>query len=168
MAELRRPALSLATVLVAMALAACNIVGTQPDSQGNCGGVSREAGGCSTERHTYVATTCDDAAKEWAAVLDAAVVGVLNGPDVVDDNARSVRLGQQLVISAVDLNEHLRQLRLREECSVAGVMAIAEPLFSEQVRSGAGAALYDGQPVATYDEWLADVRKVLGVIDDPG
>ena len=45
-------------------------------------------------------------------------------------------------------------------------MAAAEPLFSDRLRSVVGGALYNDNPLATYAEWLADVRRTVRMIDD--
>jgi len=45
-------------------------------------------------------------------------------------------------------------------------MATAEPLFSAVLRAGVGDALYDGLPLASYEEWLGDVRKSARIIED--
>jgi hypothetical protein len=42
---------------------------------------------------------------------------------------------------------------------------VAEPEFSADLRAKVGAALFDGEPVATFDDWLADVTRTLAVID---
>jgi hypothetical protein len=123
-------------------------------------------GGCEPGRHTFTSTTCAALAREWATVFDAAVVGVLDGPEAVNDSARSARLRQALVITMADLNQQLQALSLQADCDLPEFMAAAEPLFSAKVRAEAGNAMFDGDPPATYEEWLADVRKVVRSIDD--
>lgn len=153
------------TLLLAATFGACGVVGSTP-SPTVCDGVPSEMGGCAPGRHTFTSTTCTDLAREWATVFDAAVVGVLDGPKSVNGNARSVLLRLALVITTADLNQQLQALSLQADCDLEEFMAAAEPLFSEKVRAGAGNALYDGDPVATYEEWLADVRKVVRSIDE--
>ena len=70
-----------------------------------CDGISSEVGGCTAERHIFTGTTCDGLAREWAEVLDRAVVAVLDGPDAVEQQARSVRLRQALVITTGDMTK---------------------------------------------------------------
>jgi hypothetical protein len=152
-------------VVLATTVASCGIGGPSP-AQTVCDGVSSEMGGCAPGRHTFTSTSCADLAREWATVVDAAVVGVLDGPKSVNGNARSVLLRLALVITTADLNQRLQALSLQADCDLEEFMAAAEPLFSEKVRAGAGNALYDGDPVATYEEWLADVRKVVRSIDE--
>jgi hypothetical protein len=131
-----------------------------------CDGISSEVGGCTANRHTFISDTCQDLAREWATVLNEAVVGVLRGPAEVGNQARSVLLRQAVVISTVDLNSRLAELGLRGTCKVPEFMATAEPVFSAELRRGVGDAMYDGLPPASYEEWLTDVRKTARIIDD--
>lgn len=144
---------------------ACQGVGQTPRPT-VCNGVSSEMGGCAPGRHVFTASTCPDLAREWANALDGAVVTVLQGPPAVDLQARSVRIRQAMAIASVDLNERLRTLGLRGSCDVSEVMGIAEPLFSPALRSGVGAAMFDGEPVVGYEQWRADLLKMLQVIQD--
>lgn len=93
-------------------------------------------------------------------------IATFTGPDTVNDQGRSLRLRQALVVTTNDLNVRLHELGLSADCDQAEFMGAAEPLFSAALREGVGAALYDGAPMATYDEWLQDVRKVIRSIDD--
>lgn len=131
-----------------------------------CNGISAGMGGCTTPRHTYVSTSCAGLAREWAAVLNESLVAILDGPAAVQDNARSVLLQRALVHATVDMNMRLRSLNLQEACDVPEFLAVAEPLFSTRLREGIGAAMFDGDPVVTYDEWMSDVRRQLRAIDD--
>ena len=159
----RRFALPVLLAVVAM-VASCTTP-SQP-SPTVCGGVSSEVGGCTTDRHTFTGDSCHDLAREWAAVLDAGVVGVLRGPAEVGDQARSVLLKQVVVITTIDLNARLEVLGLRNTCDLQEFMATAEPAFSAELRTGVGDAMYDGLPPATYGEWLADVQKTASIIED--
>ena len=129
-----------------------------------CDGVSDDIGGCTAERHDFTSTTCEDLAREWATVLDRRALAVLNGPE--DPNqAVSVRLKQVVVIVTTDMNTKLRELGLAESCDVPAFVAAAEPSFSADLRAKVGAGLYDGDPMATYQDWLADTKRTLAVID---
>lgn len=44
-----------------------------------CNGISSEMGGCSAERHDFIGASCEALAREWATILDRAVVAVLDG-----------------------------------------------------------------------------------------
>ena len=138
---------------------------TAAPTQTVCDGISSEMGGCTAARHKFTASTCKDLAKEWAGVLDAAVVAVIDGPEEVAQQARSVRLRQALVITTADMNTRLQQLDLQADCDLPEFMEAAEPVFSAKLRAGVGAALFDGGP-ETYEDWLDDVRAVARSIDD--
>ncbi len=155
------------TLLAAVAvIAACNAAPQASPTQEVCDGISADAGGCTADRHQFTSSTCADLAREWVSVLDPAVVAILDGPAGVNYEGRSSRLKQAVVIATLDMNTRLRALDLQEDCDAPEFMAVAVPLFSDKVRSGAGNALWDGDPPATFEEWLDDVRRTLRVIDD--
>lgn len=157
-----------AAILVVVMAASCTASppGSVVPEQSVCAGISSDMGGCTGARHTFTGSTCTELAIEWAGVLDKAVVAVLDGPAGVDGNGRSVRLRQALVIATADMNMRLQALKLESSCDVPEFMGAAEPVFSERVRDGVGAALFDGIPVSTYQDWLDDVGKVVRSIDD--
>lgn len=163
----RRFALLVILAVVAL-VASCTLSqpNTSQPSPTVCDGVSSEAGGCTANRHTFTSDTCQDLAREWAAVVDEGVLGVLRGPTEVAGQGRSVLLRQVVVIPTVDLNERLRELGLRGTCDPGDFMASAEPVFSAELRAGVGDAMYDGLPPASYDEWLVDVQKTVAIIED--
>jgi hypothetical protein len=163
--HLRRLSVLLATVLLAASCAATPATAPMA-TQRVCNGISADMGGCTSPRHSFTANTCVDLAKEWAAVLDPALVAILNGPSAVGDDARSVLLQRALAIATVDMNARLRSLNLQDGCDTPEFLAAAEPMFSTRLREGIGAALFDGDPVSTYEDWLSDVRRQLRVIDD--
>lgn len=161
--------LRLAMLLAIVAIvASCGSTASPAPSatQQVCDGISADIGGCTTPRHTYTGSTCIDLAKEWASVLTPALVAIVDGPAVVHENGRSVRLQQALVIATADMNARVRSLNLQGECDAPEFLAAAELLFSTRLRDGIGAALFDGNPVSTYEDWLSDVRRQLRVIDD--
>jgi hypothetical protein len=59
----------------------------------------------------------------------------------------------------------MRELGIVQSCDMPEFLAAAEPQFSQRLRSGVGAALFDGDPVMTYQDWVADVKKVVRMID---
>ena len=157
-----------AAVLAGVVAAACasNPLNPTTPRQSVCAGVSSDIGGCTADRHTFTGSTCHDLAVEWATVLDTAVLQVLDGPANANGGARSVRLRQALVITTADLNTRLQALNLEADCDMPEFMSAAEPAFSVAVRERVGASLFDGNPVATYPDWLDDVGRVIRSIDD--
>lgn len=93
-------------------------------------------------------------------------MAILDGPDAVENQSRSVLFKQALVITTIDIQTRLTEHGLLETCDLPEFMAAAEPLFSDRLRAGAGGALYSGSPPATYSEWLDDVRRTVRMIDD--
>ena len=93
-------------------------------------------------------------------------MAVLDGPAAVAEKARSVRLREAVNITTVDMMLRLASFGLQADCDLPEFMAAAEPLFSAELRAGVGGALWDGDPAATYEEWLDDVRRVVRMIDD--
>jgi hypothetical protein len=156
--------LFLALVVVVGLSASCTNSGSPSPAATVCDGISSDIGGCTAERHTFTATTCEGLAREWAGVLDPQVVAILNGPaDPIQ--AESSRLKQAVVIVTTDMNTKLRALGLAQTCDVPAFMAAAEPVFSADLRAKVGSGLYDGAPVATYQDWLADTKQTVAVID---
>lgn len=163
----RTIAVCVATLLfVLSATVGCGSDARSSATQTICDGISSDVGGCTTERHGFAGSSCAGLAEEWATELDGQIVEILEGPDSVADQGRSVRIRQALVVTTVDMNTRLTELALQADCDVPEFMAAAEARFSETLRAGAGDALYDGDPSATYEEWLQDVRNVVRMIDD--
>jgi len=156
-----------AMLLAIVAVIAASTVSQGPSqTQKVCDGVSNELGGCTAQRHTFVSGTCEDLAREWAQVLDTALVAILDGPEAVEDQSRSVLMKQALVITTIDMQTRLTELGLADTCDLPEFMAAAEPSFSDELRARAGGGLYSGNPPATYAEWLDDVRSTVRMIDD--
>ena len=123
-ARMRILAMSFAIVAV---IAACSPSPGPSPTQTVCNGVSSKMGGCTAERHTFVRSTCQDLAREWAGVLDPALVAILDGPDAVADQSRSVLLKQALVITSVDMQVRLTELGLLESCDSPEFIAAPNP-----------------------------------------
>ena len=100
-----------AILAVAVVTASCSNVSDSSPSPTACDEVSSEMGGCTTERHEFVGTTCDAVATEWGGVMDRLVLAVINGPESVNNEARSSRLRQVIGIAAIDMDQHLEFAR---------------------------------------------------------
>lgn len=160
-----RTVANLALLTGLVVVASCSTVQGTP-SQSICDGLSAEMGGCDTDLPQFTESTCEGTATEFGTHLDARVRAILDGPAAVDGDARSARLKQAVSLVAALANRHLADLDLRADCDVPEFLDAAEARFSPQLREQVGAAMYDGAPVATYDEWVADVAGSLAVIDD--
>jgi len=113
----------------------------------------------------YAGTTCAELAHEWGEEVDRRITTIIDGPDVVNGMAKSSRNIDALVQASTALSVHMDHLGLLNECDMPEFLPIAEQEFSGKLRAGAGAILHDADPVATYDEWYADMQRFLGVID---
>ena len=113
----------------------------------------------------YTGTTCAGLAHEWGEEVDRRITAIIDGPDVVTDLGKSAQNIQALTLASTALSMHMDGLGLLNECDMPEFLPIAEQEFSDKLRANAGAILYDGDPVATYDDWYSDMQRFLGVID---
>jgi hypothetical protein len=113
----------------------------------------------------YTGTTCAELAHEWGEEVDRRITTIIDGPDVVNEMAKSSRNIDALALTSTALSVHMDHLGLLNECDMPEFLPIAEQEFSDKLRAGAGEILHDGNPVATYDKWYADMQRFLGVID---
>jgi len=117
------------------------------------------------ETPVYAGTTCAELAQEWGEEVDRRVTGIIDGPDVVNGQAKSARNTHALVLASTAMSEHMNHLGLLNECDMPEFLPIAEQEFSEQLRAEAGTILYDSEPVATYNDWHTNMESILLVID---
>jgi hypothetical protein len=92
---------------------------------------------------------------------------VMNGPASVGDEAQSVRLRTRMVVSTTSLGLHLDDRGILGECSGAEILEAADGSFTDEFRAGVAGSLYDGDPAATWDQFLAEAARVLKVFDAP-
>jgi hypothetical protein len=152
-------------LLTAVSLATGCATAMGSPTQTVCGGISSQAGGCDPNRHIFVESTCDDLAREWATVVDGRIVGIIDGPEDVGGEARSVRLKQAVVGATIDVNGRMRALDIRVDCNAEAFLDVAEAELSPSLKAGVGSVMYDGDPVVGYQEWLADVERSVRMID---
>ena len=142
------------------ATVACGAVAAPSATQQVCDGVSSEMGGCAPDRHTFTASTCVDLAREWAEQLDEQTLAVIDGPAVVGDEARSVRLHNALIMltststrgSATWASGRTATSRVHgrgQACVLARASA-----------EGAGRPLRR-RPEVDVEDWLAEVERVV-------
>lgn len=153
----------LAAVIGALgvAVAAAGLFDPQPEI---CDNVHRGLGGCDDDQPQFSGTTCDDVGREFGTQLDARVVKILDGPDVVDHERKSARISSTEFLLVTRANQHLRRVGIVQECGLEDFLAAAEPVFSEKLRAQVGNYLFEFEE-HTYDEWLANLRKTLRAID---
>ena len=131
----------------------------------SCDGVSARAGGCDEDQPTYSGTTCAELAREWGDEVDRRLATVIDGPAVVDGEAKSARQTSVLVLASTRLSMYMDGAGLLDSCDLPEFLPIAEERFSDKLREGVGSIIYDGEPVVSYEEWLADAKRYINVID---
>lgn len=175
-----RSRLGLLSIMLLAVLAVTGAVlasGAWPPSQGGgdpnavCEGVSAEVGGCDADQPTYTALTCEGVGQEFGTELDRRVVAIINGAARVDGESQAVRAGHTVFLVTARANQvtaranqHLRDRGMVKTCGGDEFMRAAEARFSPALKARAGDYLYDST-TRPYAEWLADVRRTVGVID---
>jgi hypothetical protein len=150
--------------LVIIAATSCDLVGAPTPTSTLCDGISSEIGGCGVQAE-FTGSDCTEVGREFGRLVDESVLEIIAGPEDVGGNARSVRLKQVVNVLALRADDRLEELDLRADCDSEEFLGAAEVQFSEELRATVGGALYDGDPPATYEEWLADVADSVRVID---
>jgi hypothetical protein len=72
-----------------------------------------------------------------------------------------------MVLATVTVGLRLQELGLLGTCRVAGFLPLAEREFSHELKSTIGGTLYDARPLATYEQFYAEVEHVLVALDHP-
>ena len=109
----------------------------------------------------FQSTTCDDLADELGRTADAGLLSVINGPDVIGDQAMSSLVASMQGLIAVAVAEHAREAGIIADCTMPGFLQRAERGFSDELRAGIGAHAYDGNPVIDYQAWLLEFSDQL-------
>jgi hypothetical protein len=155
----------MAGVVLGLLVAGC--VGTgEPTEAPLCDGIPADMGGCSKDQPAYTGVTCEELAEQWGSEVDRRLTAIIDGPAVVEGEAKSVQQTTALVLVSTRLSQYMDRLGLLDDCDLPEFLPIAELQFSKQLRDGAGSILYDGDPAATYEEWFADMQKFIRVIDN--
>lgn len=156
----------LAVLLLGLIGTSCSVVSvTASPSASICDGVDAQMGGCDEEQPEFAATDCAGVGREFGTYLDERTRQIIEGPEAVGGDARSVRLRQAMVLLSARANEYLRDTDLHASCDIPEFLAAAEAQFSPQLKDRVGTALYDGAPPATYEEWKSELTLMLGIID---
>lgn len=115
----------------------------------------------------FTATDCASAGAEWGAAVDRLAADVVTGPANRNGEARSVRIRTAMILPTTTLGRYLDAHGMLGSCSAAQLLAAAEPAFGDELRAGAATALYDGDPVATWQQFMDEAARVLSVFDAP-
>ena len=163
----RRPLIAAAAVATALIIVVFIGLQLTAESPEYCGGVHRDLGGCDDNQPTFVGATCDAVATEFGRQLNEREVAILRGPDAVDGQRRSAQFSSTEMLLATRANQHLRDIRIVAECGVDEFVAVAEPAFSDELRSNVGRFITEltDLPDQTYEDWRERLVQTLSVID---
>jgi hypothetical protein len=109
----------------------------------------------------FHATTCEDLATEFSATGDAALRSVIDGPDRIADEQKSVLIKRMQTLLAVAVTEQARRSGVIATCDMPTWLQRAERGFSNELRQTIGKAAYDGNPVIDYEAWLLEFNNDL-------
>jgi hypothetical protein len=154
------------TLLAAFLVVGCSPTVVAPSQPAVCDGVPADMGGCSSARPVFAGSTCRELAEEWGSHVDRQVLAVIDGPPEADGKQRSVRISDALVLSSIVAGMRLDQLGLLADCDVPEFVPAAKAQFSDELRAGIGSALFDGNPMATEQDWEDALVRAIRIIDE--
>jgi hypothetical protein len=155
-----------APACLALGLLVAGCIGSaEPTEPPLCDGITANVGGCDEDQPTYTGTTCAELAREWGDEVDRRLSAVIDGPAVVDGETKSVQQTDVLALTSTRLSLYMDRTGLLDSCDLPEFLPIAEERFSDKLHDGVGSIIYDGEPVVSYEEWLADMEKFIAVID---
>jgi hypothetical protein len=109
----------------------------------------------------FQSSTCDDLATEFGAIGDPSLRSVIEGPDHIADEAKSVLISKMQGLLVVAVAERAREAGVIAGCDMPDWLQRAEQGFSVDLRRTIGGAAYDANPVITYDAWLLELNDQL-------
>ena len=109
----------------------------------------------------FQATTCDDLGKEFGAIADPSLRSVIDGPDQIADERKSVLIKHMQVLLAQSVTEQAREAGVIADCSMPAWLEEAEGGFTDDLRQRIGTVAYDGNPVIDYEAWLLELNNDL-------
>jgi hypothetical protein len=109
----------------------------------------------------FQGSTCDELAREFGAIGDPSLRFVVDGPDQVAGEGKSVLVAKMQGLLALAVTEQAREAEVIADCTMPAWLQRAERGFSDQLRQTIGAAAYDGNPVIQYNAWLRELSDLL-------
>lgn len=106
-------------------------------------------------------SNCDEIADQLGPVADAMLLAVVQGPEAVQGEGRSVLLRRVMNGLALGARDRMDAVGITAECAMPGFLQRAELGFSDDLRSTIGSAAYDGNPVIDYQAWLLEFSDML-------
>jgi hypothetical protein len=155
-----------AGVLAIGAIVTVALTPDPPDPHEVCDGVERTFGGCDPDQPSFTGDSCSAVGAEFGVQLNQRIVAILRGDDVVDGQGKSARVNAAEYLTTTRANQHLREIGIVADCGGDEFLAAAEAEFSDELKTDLGPALSEFQDHEyTYEEWRANLRKTLRVID---
>jgi len=132
-------------------------------SLGGCGLASPSAAPTPVtfEVPQFTGSTCDEIADQLGPVADMMLLAVVQGPEAVQGEARSVLLPRVMNGLALGARDRMDTLGITADCAMPGFLQRVEQGFSDELRSTIGAAAYDSNPVIDYQAWLLEFSNML-------
>jgi hypothetical protein len=131
-----------------------------------CNGISTDIGGCGPTP-SFAATTCDTLAAEFGSEIDRAMLEILNGPESVAEEARSIQIQHRGIVITRALTDRMIALGILQRCTMPAFLDQAATAFSADLKTRIGAVLNDGSPSATYEEFLERLGRIMSGIGKP-
>lgn len=151
-------------VVIAVILGGCGPASTSArPTESFCNGVSTDIGGCDPIP-SFVAETCETLAAEFGTVIDAAMLDIINGPDGVAGKGRSIRIQHRGIVITTALTDRMIRLGILQNCTMPAFLDEAAAAFSSEMKSRIGAALSDGNPPASYEEFIDRLSRTMSGI----
>jgi hypothetical protein len=155
---------STVVLLIAITLGSCGPVSLSArPTESFCSGVTTDIGGCDPVP-SFVATTCETLAGEFGTAIDRAMLDILNGPDSVAGDGRSVRIQHRGILITTALTDRMIGLGILRRCTMPVFLDHAATAFSADMKARIGAVLYDGSPPATYEEFIDRLGRIMSGI----
>jgi hypothetical protein len=142
--------------------AAISLFGQMPEV---CDGAPRELGGCTQDQPVFSGGSCAGVGREFGVQLDERAIAIINGPQNVNGESRSVRLDQQVLLVMTRANKHIRNQGMARECDADEFVTAAEHEFSVELRKQAGNYLYDTVE-RPYEEWRHYLYDIVALMID--
>lgn len=109
----------------------------------------------------FQGSTCDELAREFGAIGDPSFRFVIDGPDQIADERKSVLMAKMQALLVLAVTDQAREAGVIADCTMPEWLQRAERGFSDQLRQTIGAAAYDGNPVIQYNAWLGELNDLL-------
>ena len=109
----------------------------------------------------FQGSTCEELGREFGAIGDPSLRSVVDGPDHIADENKSVLVAKMQGLLVLAVTEQAREAGVIADCTMPEWLRGAERGFSDQLRESIGAAAYDGNPVISYQAWLLELNDQL-------